>query len=280
MFWRVLTGLGALTFLAGAGDIASSSGCDFVEFGGTRRSMTYTCLQVSTDGSVAANQMVVNFVLAAVGLLGLALWPLPKVAVTAAFRSMRSKSRPAGHIPSRGPNVITRVEPVIGDESERATNLDVTRSQQFIAEVGATAEQRWEPGRVDAFTAELQTPGSGAVEKASMQREANGLSSMDRDDSLHFAFFDEVSATMPAPRDEAEQSGSTTGDAESAQPEPVQDRRSDPHTLHRSASQGDVLDEKQEQASYCDICGAEARRVAKFCKRCGEQLPQEESQAR
>lgn len=54
MFWKIIGTLGAGSFVIGGLDIASTSGCDQVDFGGSGRSSTYTCTFGQYPGDLSA----------------------------------------------------------------------------------------------------------------------------------------------------------------------------------------------------------------------------------
>ena len=54
MFWKVIATLGAGSFVLGGLDIASTPGCDQVDFGGSGRSSTYTCTFGTYQGDLSA----------------------------------------------------------------------------------------------------------------------------------------------------------------------------------------------------------------------------------
>lgn len=65
MFWRIIAGLGALTFIVGGLDVLSSD-CASVDFGGTARSSTYACAPAGAgemNGTLAGIGMIVLGVL-------------------------------------------------------------------------------------------------------------------------------------------------------------------------------------------------------------------------
>jgi hypothetical protein len=72
MFWRVVASLGALTFLIGGVDVASQSNCGSVDFGGSARSSTYTCLRDPDEGDLsqgAASALMIGGSLVALGVM-------------------------------------------------------------------------------------------------------------------------------------------------------------------------------------------------------------------
>lgn len=55
MFWRIIGTLGSGSFVLGGLEIASTSGCESVDFGGTARSSTYTCTFGQYPGDMSAS---------------------------------------------------------------------------------------------------------------------------------------------------------------------------------------------------------------------------------
>jgi hypothetical protein len=74
MFWKIVTTVGAATFLLGGLD-ALSSDCDAVEFGGSRRSITYSCSAPGADGGMSPGAAGALMLLGALALLVVAWGP-------------------------------------------------------------------------------------------------------------------------------------------------------------------------------------------------------------
>ena len=54
MFWKIIGTLGAGSFVIGGFEIASTTGCESVDFGGSGRSSTYTCTFGNYPGDMSA----------------------------------------------------------------------------------------------------------------------------------------------------------------------------------------------------------------------------------
>ena len=52
--WRLVIGLGSLTFIVGGCDVLAQKDCPSVKFGGTRRNVTFTCVQEGGNMSKGA----------------------------------------------------------------------------------------------------------------------------------------------------------------------------------------------------------------------------------
>jgi len=129
---------------------------------------------------------------------------------------------------------------------------EAAERQQYVEDVRAareaTSTKSWEPGRVDAFTSELNAIRSARTEARDLQ----GAYEEPHPDECSDAFVAEIRAVSPA-----------------AKRERLQSRRAAAKT-RRSA---DPNDHASADASYCDMCGTKAREGAQFCKSCGERLP-------
>lgn len=74
MFWKIVATLGAVTFLV-AGLDALSLDCDAVEFGGSRRSVTYSCTAPGADGGMSPGAAGALMLLGALAILVVAWGP-------------------------------------------------------------------------------------------------------------------------------------------------------------------------------------------------------------
>lgn len=54
MFWKIVGTIGAISFIGGGLDIASTPGCEQVDFGGSYRSSTYSCTFGAYPGELSA----------------------------------------------------------------------------------------------------------------------------------------------------------------------------------------------------------------------------------
>jgi hypothetical protein len=73
MFWRIVGTLGAGSFVLGGFDIASTSGCESVDFGGQGRSTTYSCTFGLYPGDLSAGAASGLMIFGGLGVIGL-MW--------------------------------------------------------------------------------------------------------------------------------------------------------------------------------------------------------------
>jgi hypothetical protein len=73
MFWRIVGTLGAGSFVLGGLDIASTTGCGEVDFGGSARSSTYTCTFGEYPGEMSAGAASLLMIFGGIAVIAL-LW--------------------------------------------------------------------------------------------------------------------------------------------------------------------------------------------------------------
>ena len=76
MFWRALIAFGGLTFMVGGCDVLTS-GCEEVDFGGTARRATYSC--VEGNGDMEAGPAGILMLGGGAAMVTLAGWPFIKM---------------------------------------------------------------------------------------------------------------------------------------------------------------------------------------------------------
>jgi len=77
MFWRVIGSIGAITFIGGGMDIASTGGCAAVDFGGHYRRASYTCTFGQYPGDLSAG--AASFLMIGGGIAFIALLWIPLI---------------------------------------------------------------------------------------------------------------------------------------------------------------------------------------------------------
>lgn len=74
VFWRILVFIGGITFVVAGLDILTTSGCESIDFGGSRRSATYSCVPEGA-GDMSPGLAGVAMLALGAAMLALALWP-------------------------------------------------------------------------------------------------------------------------------------------------------------------------------------------------------------
>ena len=132
MFWKIVVGLGAVTFVLGGLDILSSD-CPSVDFGGRARSATYTCLAEGGEMSgTAAGSLMIG---GGMALLGLVLLP-------SLLRRRQGSTMSYQPIQSWTPQQPPAQEPAINPERIRAWISQTWEEEQSTPEGRARSAER------------------------------------------------------------------------------------------------------------------------------------------
>ena len=138
IIWRILIGLGGCTFAVGGMDVLAS-GCESVNFGGSRRSSTYQC---AVAGDMPGWLAGIGMITIGILLLTLAVWPL---------LDRWRRAEPADSSGSATSGVTTRAQPAATwgspAHSPRDDVADSLRQLRQLHEEGILTDDEYESKR-------------------------------------------------------------------------------------------------------------------------------------